>query len=92
MSDLTRKRPQVRAPERKRTCQEFLDYWNPRIRAIEDNAELDFSWKLNGITITDMSIPSALRSKLLYSQAEVEARADANGDFERRVAKFMGNE
>ena len=91
MSDLPRKRPQVRAPERKRSCRDFLDYWQPCVRLIEENAELDYSWKLGGITITDMSVPSALRTKLLYSQAEVEARADANGDFERRVAKFMGN-
>jgi hypothetical protein len=92
MSEIVRKRPVVKPPPRPRTCRQFLDKWQPILRTIESYAELDYSFKLDGVTITDMTSPSALRTKLLYSRAEVEAFADAvDGDFERRVAKFMGN-
>ena len=74
-----------------RTCQEFLAEWQPRVRsAVDDMIELDFSWKDDAITITDMRIPSALRTGVLYTRAEVEAKADRTlGDLNTRVERFM---
>ena len=74
-----------------RTCQEFLDEWRPRVRkSVDDMIELDFSWKDDAITITDMRIPSALRTGVLYTRVEVEAKADRTpGDLNARVERFM---
>lgn len=86
-----RRKPLARPAGPPRTCREFLDEWNPQLKDIAPDIELDFSWALNGITATDMRVPSALRTRLLYRKAEVENRADHEpGDFKRRVGAFMG--
>ena len=82
----------VAPPVKPRTCAEFLDEWQPRIRkSVSDAIEIDFSWKDDAITITDMRIPSALRTGILYSRKEVEDRVDIvnPGDLNRRVQQFM---
>ena len=69
---------------------EFLEYWQPRIRAVNADIEIDFSWRDKAITVTDMRIPSALRTGVLYTQQEVEDGADRTpGDFGRRVDRFL---
>lgn len=76
--------------QKKRTCQEFLDLWQPKIRAVDADIEIDFSWSKKAITITDMRIPSALRTGTLYTQQEVEDGADrVPGDLNRRVEQFL---
>ena len=80
----------VTPPPRKRTCAEFLDYWQPRVRRTDAPIELDFSWNDMAITVTDMRIPSALRTDILYTQQEVENGADrVEGDLNARVDKFL---
>lgn len=82
----------ISPPPRARTCQEFLDHWLPRIRSISDCVELDFSWRDDSITITDMRIPSALRTGVLYKRHEVEDNADREpGDLEKRVTAFLAS-
>jgi hypothetical protein len=77
-------------PAKKRSCMEFLDYWQPRIRKVTIDVEIDFSWRDHAITITDMRIPSALRTGVLYTQEEVEEGADrAEGDMNARVNAFL---
>jgi hypothetical protein len=80
-------------PVHKRTCREFLEYWGPKLREIEREAELDYSFKLDAITITDMTIPSALRTGILFTRKEVEEHADHRitgaGKFQDRVTAFM---
>lgn len=80
----------VKPPPKKRSCMEFIEYWQPRIRAVDADIEIDFSWKDQAITVTDMRIPSALRTAVLYTQQEVENCVDREeGDFNRRVQDFM---
>ena len=77
-------------PPKKRTCMEFLDYWQPRVRKVTNEVEIDFSWRDRAITITDMRIPSALRTGVLYTQQEVEDGADrVEGDMDIRVNAFL---
>lgn len=77
-------------PPKKRSCMEFLEYWQPRIRAVDAAIEIDFSWRDKAITVTDMRIPSALRTGVLYTQQEVEDGADrVEGDLNRRVERFL---
>ena len=85
-----RRKPTPPRPAPPRTCRDFLDEWNPQLKDIAPDMELDFSWALDGITATDMRTPSALRTRLLYRKSEVENRADQDGDFKRRVGAFMG--
>ena len=74
-----------------RTCRQFLDEWEPRLKDIAPDVILDFSFSLDGVTATDMRSPSALRTRLLYKKSEVEARLDQEaGDFVRRIGVFMG--
>ena len=80
----------VTAPPKPRTCADFLNEWQPRVWREYDNVELDFSFKDDAITITDMRIPSALRTGVLYTRVEVEAKADRTpGDLNARVERFM---
>jgi hypothetical protein len=86
-----RRKPVQKPAQPPRTCRDFLDEWNPQLKDIAPDVELDFSWSLDGITATDMRTPSALRTRLLYRKSEVENRADQDGDFERRIGAFMGS-
>ena len=75
---------------KKRSCMEFLEHWQPRIRSVNVDIEIDFSWRDKAITVTDMRIPSALRTGVLYTQQEVEDGADqVQGDFASRVDRFL---
>ena len=77
-------------PARKRTCRDFLEYWSPKLREINEDAELDYSFRDDSITITDMTIPSALRTGILFTRAEVEDHADQKfGEFAERVKAYM---
>ena len=80
---------QIAVPK-SRTCQDFLDYWMPRIRSIADCVELDYSFALDAITATDMRSPSALRTAMLYSRHEVLDGVDREpGEFEKRIHAFL---
>lgn len=80
-------------PRPVRSCQAFLDYWQPKLRSIHDEIELDFSFSKNAITITDMRIPSALRTDVIYTDAEVKDWVDEKpGDFENRVNEFLSKQ
>ena len=74
-----------------RTCMEFLELWQPKLRrTVDDMIELDFSFRDDAITITDMRIPSALRTGVLYTRKEVEDRVDLHpGDINERIDRFM---
>ena len=87
----TQHRTKGAAPAPKlRNCADFLNEWQPRVWREYDNVELDFSFKDDAITITDMRIPSMLRTGVLYTRAEVETSVDHRlGDFEKRVEAFM---
>lgn len=75
-----------------RTCRQFLDEWEPRLKDIALDVILDFSFALDGVTATDMRSPSALRTRLLYKKSEIEARVDReDDDFVRRIGIFMGS-
>ena len=77
-------------PARRRTCRDFLEYWAPKLPEINEDAELDYSHRDDSITITDMSIPSALRTGVLFTRAEVEDNADQKyGEFAERVKAYM---
>ena len=58
---------------------------------VGSNAELDFSWKDDAITICDMRIPSALRYGVLYTRKEIQDLEGEFPDFKARVSKFMGS-
>lgn len=65
--------------------------WSRKLREIEPEAELDFSWVRDAVTICDMRMPNALRYGDLYKSAEIARDEDLKpGDFEKRVAAFMG--
>ena len=65
--------------------------WGRKLREIEPEAELDFSWSRDAVTICDMRMPNALRYGDLYKSAEIARDEDLRpGDFEKRVAAFMG--
>ena len=77
-------------PARKRTCRDFLEYWSPKLREINEDAELDYSFRDDAITVTDMTIPSALRTGVLFTRAEVEDREDQKfGEFAERIKAYM---
>lgn len=77
-------------PVRIRTCREVLDELSPRLRG--QPFELDYSFKHDAITITDMRVPSALRMGVLFTRHEIEAGADlAPGEFAKRVNEFSAN-
>ena len=70
---------------------DLVKAWSPIVRKMEPFVELDFSFKDQAITITDMRYPSALRTGPLYTRAELDARAhESPGDLEMRVQRFMG--
>ena len=81
----------VTAPPKPRTCADFLNEWMPRVRQIDPMVELDFSFKDDAITVTDMRIPSMLRTGVLYTRAEVQDRLDLvnPNDLAERVERFM---
>ena len=90
MTDTRRKHLPKSQPTRTRTCREFLEQWAPRLRAMTESAELDYSFRDDAITITDIRIPSAQRTGVLYTRHEVEDYADkAPGDFEFRLDAFL---
>lgn len=73
-----------------RTCREFLEEWLPRIRNSGEPIELDYSFSDDAISVTDMRIPSALRTGVLYRRHEVEDNVDrVRGDFDKRVKDFL---
>ncbi len=79
-----------RVKPRARTCQDFLDEWMPKVRAHGLPIEIDFSFRDNAITMTDMRIPSALRTGVLYTTQDVHDGADhVEGDFGKRVDAFL---
>ena len=89
MAEKTVRRVATRV-HKKRSCMEFLEHWQPRIRSVNVDIEIDFSWRDKAITVTDMRIPSALRTGVLYTQQEVEDGADqVQGDFASRVDRFL---
>lgn len=82
--------PRTKPLPKARTCQEFLDEWQPKVRDGEQPIEIDYSWEHDAVTITDMRIPSALRTGVLYKRQEVEDHLDMQtGDFGKRVVAFM---
>lgn len=80
----------TRPAPKPRTCQEFLEEWLPRVRNDGTPIELDYSFNNDAITVTDMRIPSALRTGVLYHRHEVEDKLDrVRGDFAKRVSVFL---
>jgi len=78
-------------PLPKRTCADFLREWQGLSKHFGD-VELDFSFQHDAITITDMRIPSALRTGVLYTRHEVADGIDRiHGDFAKRIQRFMAN-
>jgi hypothetical protein len=69
---------------------DYIRQWAPMVRAIDENAELDFSFAKDAITICDMRIPNALRYGNLFTRTELAAEAHKKpGEVERRVREFM---
>lgn len=68
---------------------DYIRQWAPMVRAIDENAELDFSFTKDAITICDMRIPNALRYGNLFTRTELQKGQPAPGEVERRVREFM---
>ena len=68
---------------------DYIRQWAPMVRAIDENAELDFSFTKDAITICDMRIPNALRYGNLFTRKELQEGKPALGEVERRVREFM---
>lgn len=68
---------------------DYIRQWVPMVRAIDENAELDFSFAKDAITICDMRVPNALRYGNLFTRKELQEGKPASGEVERRVREFM---
>lgn len=69
---------------------DLIREWAPMLKRIDPNAELDFSFAQDAITICDMRVPNALRYGVLYGRRDIqEGLHKVAGDFERRVREFM---
>lgn len=53
------------------------------------DAELDFSWKNDAVTICDMRVPSSLRYRNLYTREEIQNSGGLFPDLSLRVSRFM---
>lgn len=78
--------PPVRA-----SLAELIQRWTPGVRAIFGyDAELDFAFVRDAITICDMRVPNALRYGDLFTRKEIEDNVHLTaGEVERRVRAFM---
>lgn len=80
----------ARGPVKPRQPSDFLALWGPRMWKIEPDAVLDFSFRDDAVTITDMRYPSVQRRAVLYTSKEIAEEADSVlGDFEKRARAFM---
>jgi hypothetical protein len=83
-------RPNPKAPPRPKQAADLIAEWTPIVRAIDPNAELDFSFMKDAITICDMRRPSSLRYGTLYTREELlDNLYKLHGDMEKRVRDFM---
>jgi len=88
MSSVPRPKPKPLAPPQQPA--DIIREWTPLLRKIDDNAELDFSFAKDAITICDMRVPNALRYGVLYGRRDLQdGLHKLPGDFERRVRDFM---
>ena len=81
-------RPKPRSPERPAQPADLVRQWGPLIREIESDAEIDFSFSKDAITICDMRAPAALRYGVLFKRAELTPRP-SDDEVRRRVREFM---
>lgn len=69
---------------------ELVRQWAKLVRDIDVDAELDFSFAKDAITICDMRAPNALRYGVLFTRKELDDLAYRKPDeIERRVREFM---
>jgi hypothetical protein len=77
-------------PSRPANAREFIEEFYPKLRQVAPQLDMDFSWTDKAVLLHDMSIPTAIRRGVLYTEKEIEDGVFViNGDFERRVAKFL---
>lgn len=75
---------------RKMQPADYIETWAPMLRAIEPEAELDFSFSHDAIVIIDKRVPSAQRVGVLYARHELEDNLHhAAGDIEKRMNEFL---
>ena len=79
-----------RPAPRKLQPADYIEIWAPLLRSIEPEAELDFSFSKDAITITDMRIPTAMRTGILFGRHDLDDLAHFKlGEVERRMHDYL---